>query len=172
MKLFPGKVSELSAEIVKALMNSGAVEVLPEEIQEVELDISSVLNEYIRVEREITEKSRDILSQRKLDHSHLFKIKAKMAEEKGVGVGEDAIGYLISQMIEALLHSRHVEEVFAQDNEIVQQVAPLLRKFSSMEEALDIEVRERIKNLTEGTSAYDISYQKLMDELVSTKKLE
>ncbi|MBM4388953.1 MAG: DUF507 family protein [Deltaproteobacteria bacterium] len=171
MKLYSGKVAAISSEIVEVLTESNAIEVLPDEIQEVELDIASVLKEYIRLDKEITDRAKDLMAQKKLDYNQLSKIKFQLAEERAMGVGESVIEYLTSQIIEVLLHSRHVEEVYAEDHELSRQMSGVLKKHMSIEEELDLEVRKRIKNLQEGTSAYEIQYKKLLDELRKNKKL-
>ena len=54
MRLYPGKVSAIAKDMVDVLSASGDIEVLPEMVSEVVLDIESVLREYIRADREVT----------------------------------------------------------------------------------------------------------------------
>lgn len=171
MRLFSGKVPALAHDLVVALTGDGTIEVKAEEIHEVELDVESVLKEYIRAEREITDRARDVIATQKRDYTELKKIKAQIARERGFQIDEDAIEYLTSQLIEALIHSRHVEEVFGMDNELNLLITPVLRKHLAADEELDNEVRRRIKNLQEGTSAWDIQYGKIKEELQRTRKL-
>ncbi len=172
MKLMSGKVPAVAHDLVDALIASNTIEVLPEEIHEVEMDIESVLREYIRLDREITDRARDVIATQKRDYSELNKVKTQLARERGFGVGEGMLEYLTAQLIEALIHSRHVEEVFGMDNELVVQMSPVLKKHLGADEELDGEIRRRIKNLTEGTMAWDVQYKKVMDELRKTKKLD
>jgi len=172
MKLMSGKVPAVAHDLVEALIASDTIEVLQEEIHEVEMDIESVLREYIRLDREITDRARDVIATQKRDYSELNKVKSQIARERGFGLGEGMQEYLIAQLIEALIHSRHVEEVFGADNELVVQMAPVLKKHLGADEELDGEIRRRIKNLTEGTMAWDVQYRKVMDELRKTKKLD
>ena len=171
MKLFSGKIPALAHDLVAALVQSNAIEVLPEEVHEVEMDVESVLKEYVRAEREITDRARDVIATQKRDYSELKKIRGQIARERGFGVDDGMIEYLIAQLIEALIHSRHVEEVFGMDNDLVVHMSPVLRKHLAADEELDGEVRRRIKNLQEGTSSWDIQYRKVMEELKRTKKL-
>jgi len=91
---------------------------------------------------------------------------------KNVQVGDDAIGYIISQLIEAFLHSGFVEEVFDEDNDLRKKIKPVLHRHMSMDEQLDREVREKIKNMEEGSASWDIEYQKVMDNIKRTKKID
>lgn len=171
MRLFSGKVSALAMDLIGALTTTGSIEVLDDELHEVQLDVESVLKEYIRAEREITDRARDVIAQQKRNYTDLRKIKAQIARERGFQIEEDAIEYLTNQLIETLIHSRHVEEVFGMDNELTVHITPVLRKHLSADEELDGEVRRRIKNLQEGTSAWDIQYGKIKEELQRTRKL-
>jgi hypothetical protein len=172
MKLMSGKVPPLAHDLVDALIAAQAIEVLPEEVPEVRMDIESVLREYIRTDREITDRARDIIATQRRDYSELNKVKGQVARERNFGVGEQLLEYLTAQLIEALIHSRHVEEVFGADNDLVVHMTPILRKHLAADEELDAEVRRRVKNLTEGTMAWDVQYKKVMDELRRTKKLD
>jgi len=172
MRLFSGKVPPLAQELVRALIQSRSIEVEDSEVPEVILDVESVLKEYIRVEREITDQARDIIASQKRSHSDLKKIRMQVARERSIGIDEDAIEYLINQIIETLIHSRHVEEVFGADNELAVQMAPILRKYLAAEEELDAEVRRQIRNLQEGTTAFDVQYRRIREELKRAKKLD
>lgn len=172
MRLLSGKVPALAHDLVDTLMTSSMIEVLAEEVPEVQMDIESVLREYIRTDREITDKARDVIATQKRDYSDLNKVKAQIARERNFGIGEGMLEYLIAQLIEALIHSRHVEEVYGMDNELAAQMTPVLRKHLAADEELDADVRRRIRNLQEGTVAWDVQYRKVMDELKRTKKLD
>ena len=86
MRLYPGKVSAIAKDMVDVLSASGDIEVLPEMVSEVVLDIESVLREYIRADREVTDRARDLISRDGLEFNQVNKIKQKLAEERGFGV--------------------------------------------------------------------------------------
>ena len=116
MRLYSSKIGTIVHDVVKALIDQELIEVLPNNVSEVELDVESVLKEYIRAERQLTEESKDIAHSRGLnDYSAHQKIKRKLADRRGFGLYDDAIGYIANQMIETLLHTRHVEEIFGED---------------------------------------------------------
>ena len=171
MRLFPGKIPEIAAAIVDALISSKLIVVEADLVDEVKLDVESVLKEYIRTEREITERAKDILAAKGENYSQLGKVKAQLAQKMGFGLGDQAIEYIVSQIIEILFISKNVEEVFGEDNEITAKAAPILQNFMGLDDGLDQEVRKRIKNLQEGTLARYIEYQKTLAELMESKKL-
>jgi len=171
MRLYSGRIPLIAEELARALTKDGDIEVLEEDMAEVALDIESVLKEYVRVEREITERARDIIASRDLPYNQLQKVKAQVAAERQFGVGEEAIDYICNQIIEMLFHTRHVQEVYAEDHDLRRKMRPVLRKHMSLDQELDQEVRGRIKNLQEGTSTWEIEYQRVMEELKRTRKL-
>lgn len=172
MRLYRGKISVISEEIANTLINDGDIEVEPSQVAEVMLDIESVLKEYMRIDREILEKAKDIVEKRKLDYGQLNRVRQGLAEEAQFGINEHAYDWLIRQLIEQMMHSRNVEEVFAEDPDLRRKIREVLKKHTELESDLDRQVRAKIKNLQEGTQNWDIEYQKVMMELKQAKRLE
>ena len=170
MRLYGGQVPVIAEEILRVLTRTNGLEVTEENMPEVELDIQSVLREYIRLDRELTDKARETV--RKSDAQlSIGRAKRQLARDKNVQIGEEAVGYIITQLIEAFLHSNFVEEVFDEDNDLRKKIKPILRRHMSMDEQLDREVRDKIKNIEEGSASWDIEYQKVMENIARTKKL-
>ncbi|MEE2755776.1 MAG: DUF507 family protein [Myxococcota bacterium] len=165
MRLYTSKVDTIVREIVSALVDQELVEIEPARVSEVELDVKSVLREYIRAERQLTEEAKDLAHSRGLDYSAHQKIKRQLAERRSFGLYEDAVGYIANQIIETLLHSRNVEEIFGEDRELRRAVAPVLKAQMSSGDQIDREVRRRLKNLEEGTLDWEIRYQQTLERL-------
>ena len=113
MRLHSAKVPEISHLMVHALTSSGDIE--NESPKEVELDVQAVLNQFITDEQEISDKAKDVLTQRGLPQTELGRIKKLLADERKIKLGEDAIDYLLDQLVEMLMHSANVDEIFAED---------------------------------------------------------
>ena len=111
MRLYPGKVDSIAAEIITTLVTAGDIEV--SDNNEAQLDSAAVLKEYIRVDKELTERAKDILEIRGLPYSHLGRTKRQLADQKEFGLGEEGLSWIANQMLEAFMSSRHVDEVFA-----------------------------------------------------------
>jgi uncharacterized protein len=163
MRLYPGKVDTIAAEIIAKLSSDGDIEV--SDGKEAQLDAASVLKEYIRVEKELTERAKDILEIRGLPYAHLGRTKRQLAEQKDFGLGEEGITWICNQMLEAFMQSRHIEEVFADDVTLRRKIKDIARKHMTVDDAIDQEVRDRIKNLEEGTAAWEIEYSKVLDQI-------
>ncbi len=173
MRLYEGMIPTISEELAKALaQEDDLLEVEPANLSELELDIQAVLNEYVRMERELYHKARDINARRSGSRSNVYKIKRRLAREKNFKLGDESLEYIVKQLIETFFHSTFVEEVFATDNQLRRTITPILKKHMNKEEELDEEVRSKIKNLEEGTRAWEIEYEKAMEKLKRVQNLE
>jgi hypothetical protein len=123
------------------------------------------------MDREITDKAKDVLEQRKLPYGQFAKVKRAMAEERGFGLGEEGLSWMCNQLAEILMQSAHVEEVYADDATLRRKMRDVLRKHMMVDEELDEEVRRRIKNLEEGTQTWDVEYNKVMEQIKRNRGL-
>jgi hypothetical protein len=169
MRLYHGKISMIAAEITRTLIDNGDIEVSDQ--GEVEKDIEAILKEYLRVERSIDEEAKDRLSRMGMTYSEFSKVKKMVAKQKGFGIGEEAVTYIISQLIECFMHSTHVDEVFSDDQTLNVKIRTILRKHMSVDEDIDKEVRDKIKNIDEGTRTWEVEYEKVRDEIKKKLKL-
>ena len=163
MRLYSAKVPVIARDIIKQLVDDGDIEVANGD--EATLDIEAVLKEYVRLDREITEQTKDLLERRNLPHGAFGKVKRGLADEKGFGLGEDGLAWICSQVLETFMHSQFIEEVYASDAEMRRKMSLILRRHMMMEEELDGEVRKPIRNMQEGTSNWDVEYGKVMDQI-------
>lgn len=170
MRLYTGKIPVIGAELVRALVEAGDIAVSDK--PEAELDVQAVLKEYLRLEREITERAKDVLQKRNLPYEQFGKVKRTLAGEKGFGLGDDGLEWMTSQMIESFMQSPHIEEIFADDSTLRKRMADILKRHMMVEEELDAEVRRRIKNLEEGTATWEVEYNKAMDQIKRNRGLE
>jgi hypothetical protein len=163
MKLYTSKIPVIAREIIQHLTETDQIEVNNRE--EAELDIESVLKEYLRRDREITERTKDIIEQRGLPYGHFAKTKRLLAEREGHSLGEDAVVWVCSQILETFMQSQFVEEVYATDFELRKEMTGIIRRHTAVDEELDAEVRQRIKNLEEGGAAWEVEYGKVMEQI-------
>lgn len=170
MKLYSGKIPTIAGDLLRKLKEAGDIEV--SDLHEAQLDIEAVLKEYLRLDRDLTEKAKDLLEKRKLPYEQFQKVKRTLAEERDFGMGEESVGYLANQILEAFMHSRSIEEVFTEDVELRKKLQVILRKHLTADEGIDQEVRRRIKNLQEGTATWDIEYHRIMEQVKRQQKLE
>jgi len=169
MKLHGARVPLIAAQMVKALTVDEAIEC--EDPDEVKLDLESVLNEYIRVDAEITERAKDLLARRNLPQTEFSKLKRLAADERKFKLGDEAIDYLLDQLVEILMHSQNVAEIFVEDVELRRRMREPLREEAATEEKLQEEVRGRLRHVQEGTSLWEVEYRRMMDDIKRRKGL-
>lgn len=163
MRLYSAKVPAIAGEIVRSLVDSGDIEVGSS--QEVELDVSAILKEYIRVDRELTDRAKDLMEQRKLPYGQFGKLKRALAEEKDFGLGEEGMSWICNQLLETFMHSANVDEIYADDATMRKRIKDVLKRHMAVDEELDAEVRNRIKNLEEGTATWELEYNRVMEQI-------
>jgi hypothetical protein len=163
MRLYSGKIPVMAEEIIQALTQAGDIEVDNEE--EARLDLEAVLKEYVRLDREIVEEAKNRMEGRGLGYSQLGRVKSQVAKERGAPKQEDALPYILDQLLNMLFHSGNIDEIFAEDVELRKRITPILRRHMDVEDELDREVRSKIKNLEEGTATFEIEYSRVMDQI-------
>jgi hypothetical protein len=166
MRLYASKIPIITEAVVRSLADAGDIEISdPTEFKQ---DVESILKEYLRKNREITEGAKDVLEQRGLPYSELHKVRRQMADDHDFGIGDEAINWIASQLIELFMASSFVEEVYAEDAVLRRKLKEILRKHMQVDEDLDREVRKHLKHLAEGTESFEIEYQRQL-ELIRRK---
>ncbi len=170
MRLYAGKIPVISAEIVKALVDAGDIAVTNQ--AEAELDAQAVLKEYLRLDREITDKAKELLQKRNMPYEQFGKLKRSLANEKGFGLGDEGLEWMTNQMIESFMQSPHVEEVYSDDSTMRKRMVEILKRHMAVDDEIDAEVRRRIKNLEEGTATWEVEYQKALEQIKKNRRLD
>jgi hypothetical protein len=169
MRLHSAKVPQIAAEMVKSLVSGGDIET--EASKEVELDVQAVLNQYVRDEHEISEQAKSLLAARGLPQTDYARIRKLVADERKVKLGDDAIDYLLDQLIEMLMHSANVDEIFAEDYQMRKKLREPLRRQLTEEDELQTEVRNQLKHVKEGSQVWEVEYRRMMEEIKRRKGL-
>ncbi|MCL2179173.1 MAG: DUF507 family protein [Proteobacteria bacterium] len=171
MRLYPKVIPVIAREIVARLMQEGDVEVEPLRIADAEMDFVAIMREYLAGEERVNKAAREALERRGYEPSRFGQLKREMADVRGFKTGEEGIEYIIGQMIEFLLISRNVEEVFSEDNVLRKKIFELMKKHLRVDEDIDREARVRLRHLQEGTPSFDIEYSKVVEQLKRAKGL-
>jgi uncharacterized protein len=165
MRLYPKVIPIISRECIMKLMQDGDIEVETMRIADAEMDLSAIMREYLANEERVNQATREALERRGYDHSKFNQVKREMADVRGFKMGDEGIEYVINQMIEFLLISRNVEEVFSGDNILRGKFFEIMKKHLDVDDEIDKEARARLKHLQEGTSAFDIEYNKTVEQI-------
>src|ERR1700687_6174741 len=171
MRLYPKLIPTIAREIIERLTREGDVEVEPLRVGDAEMGMASIMKEYLASEERVNQATREALERRGYDHSKFGQVKREMADVRGFKMGDEGIDYIIDQMIEFLLISRNVEEVFAEDHTIRKKIYQVFKKHLDVDEDIDREARSRLKHLSEGTQAWEVEYQKTVEQIRRNKGL-
>lgn len=163
MRLYKEKIPVIAMDIVRVLIADKDIEA--DDPREVEADIEAILKEYLRLDREITEKAKDRVEAVGGDRSAITKYKKLIAEQRNIGLGSEAISYILDQLIAILMRSPHVDEIFSEDADIRRKARKVLERHMATEEELDQEVRDKIKNFEEGTKTWEVEYARMMEQV-------
>src|ERR1041384_2773159 len=128
MRLYPKVIPIISRECIQRLMQDGDIEVETLRIADAEMDMSAIMREYLANEERVNQATREALERRGYDHGKFNQVKREMADVRGFKMGDEGIEFVINQMIEFLLISRHVEEVFSPDNVLRQKIHAVMKK--------------------------------------------
>lgn len=163
------KVSEVAKEMLGLLLETGDIET--EVPREVQLDLEAVLSQYLRTETELMAKARETLTTRQLPAKDYGRVLRTLAEQKRFKIGEDAMDYVLEQLVEMLLSSSNVEEVYVEDHELRRKLRIPLRKHEGAAAKLDLEVRGQMKHVEEGSALWEVEYQRMMEDIRRRKGL-
>lgn len=164
MRIYKAQYKLVATDILRTLSQRELIEISDDLKGEAELDIISVIREYNRISRQIREQARD--QSYGGSYGDIRRTQRRLARDRGVKLGDEAIGYVVEQIMETLLASPNFDEIYATDRELRAAITPIIQSHSrDKEDELDAMTRERIQNLEEGSTAWDIEYQRVMNTL-------
>jgi hypothetical protein len=169
MRLYSGKVATIASEIVKVLLDASDIET--EHPREVQADIEAVLNQYLKTEKDAGDKAKDAIQARGIPNTEFGRMKKLAAEQMGIKIGDETIDYLLDQLLEILMHSANVDEIFSEDVELRRKMAPILKRHMAIDEELEREVRGKLKHVEEGTRTWEVEYARIMEDIRRRKGL-
>jgi uncharacterized protein len=169
MRLYSGKVPAIATEVVRSLLTSNDIEA--ERPKEVEADIAAVLTQYLADEREVNERAKDVLERTGKAQTDFQRVRKLVADEKGIKVGDEALDYLLDQVVEMLMHSGNVDEVYVEDIDLRRKMAPAFKKHMAVDSALDGDVRAQLKHVREGTREWEVEYARVLEQVKRRKGL-
>jgi len=171
VKLYEKIVPAIAREIVETLIENQDIEVEEEDLLEAQKDFESIMYEYIRKERDLSETTKNILAARGWSSTKYAEARKIAASAKGVPRGDEALEYMVNQMLEYMLISPHIAEVYAQDNVMRKRCVEIIRRHLKLNEQIEEEVRRRLKHLQEGTRDWEIAYRRALEQVRRNKGL-
>ncbi len=162
MRLYRSRIPTIATKIVASLVADGDIEIDRSKLHEVELDIKSILDEYLYQENILLNSVRDNMEKNHLPYQEFGKVKKELAEQSNFHTGDDAFFWLANQIIESFMINKNVEEVFAADNLIRKKIITIFRENLVNDEELEREAKNRIKNIKEDSPEWPVEFQKAL----------
>jgi hypothetical protein len=169
MRLYSGKVATIATEVVRSLLATKDVET--ENPKDVEADVASVLTQYLSDEREVNDRAKDVLERTGKSQADYSRVRQLVAEEKGIKVGDEALDYLLDQVVAMLMHSSSVDEVYVEDVELRRKMAPIFKKHMAVDSLVDAEVRAQLRHVRDGSREWEVEYARVLDQVKRRKGL-
>jgi hypothetical protein len=154
---------------VRILLAANDIEA--ESPKEVEADIESVLKSYLSTEHEVNERTKELLERTGRGSTEYNRVREQIAESKGIKVGDETLDYLLDQVVEMLNHSHNVDEIYVEDIVLRRKMAAVFKKHMGADSSLDAEVRAQLRHMKEGSSTWDIEYQRVLEQVKRKKGL-
>ena len=165
MKLYTSHVSPIAQEIVRALTSSSDHGIEAENPREVILDIEAVLKNFLSVEKEVNDRTKELLERTGRGMDQFQKVREQIAESKGIRVGDEMLDYLLDEIVSSFHRSPHVDEIYDEDVELRRKMVPVFKKHLGADSSLDTEARAQLKHLQEGTPAWEIEYARAIEQI-------
>ena len=110
-------------------------------------------------------RARDLVQQRGLPQGEFARIKRLVAEQQSFKIGDDAIDYILEQILSMLMHSANVDEIYAEDHVLKRVMRGFLRDGQGAEMSIEAEVRSKLKHVKEGSRVWEIEYQRMKEDI-------
>ncbi|MEM6731839.1 MAG: DUF507 family protein, partial [Myxococcota bacterium] len=137
MKIYRRVIPKISKDVVRSLLAKRAIEVEDGHRDEAELDVAAVLVEYMNGVDQLNADAEDALQRHSLSPHMLGQVKKTLAEKRNIQLGDDAKEFIINAVIEGLFDSKHIIEVFEDDNELRLSVHAAMDKYFGVDEELE-----------------------------------
>src|SRR4051794_4866856 len=144
MKLYPKIIPSIARDVIATLMADGDVEVETMRVADAEMDMAAILKEYLASEERVNQATREALERRGYDHSRFNTVNREMADVRAFKMGDEGLDYITNPMIEFLLTSRKVEEVFAGDHGIRKNISQVFKNPLDVDGETDPDARSRL----------------------------
>ncbi len=163
MRLFSSRISPIASEVVRVLTADQDIEA--ESPREVVADVESVLKTYLSDEREVNDRTKELLERTGRAMTEFNRVRSQIADQKGIKVGDEMLDYLLDQVVQIFHHSNHVDEIFAEDVELRRKMAKVFKRHMAEDDELDAEVRAQLRHMTEGSRTWDVEYARVLEQV-------
>ena len=165
MKIYRRVIPKIAKDVVRVLLVNHAIEIEDGRRDEAELAIAGVLVKYLNDVDQLNTDAREALNRHGLALSALGQVKQNIAKKRKLVVGADSSDFVQNLLLNSLFDSKTIQEVFADDEELSEMISSAMSKYLGVDAELDREVRNRLKNLREGTVEWEDEYNRVIAQM-------
>ena len=167
MKIYRRVIPKIAKDVVRVLLVNHAIEVEDGRRDETELDVAGVLVKYLNDIDQLTNDAKEAINRHDLSPEALGRVKKNIASKRKLEIGDNSLQFVQNLMMNSLFDSKSVQEVFADDDELRTMISEAMDKYLGVDAELDREVRNRLKNLREGTVEWEDEYNRVIGHMRS-----
>ena len=116
LNLYRKVIPKISHDVVRFLRSREYAEIEDTQVIEAELDLSTVMVDYMNKEDRINQEAKAGLQRRHLSPDRYAMVKKSIAEVREFPLANDGIDFVTTQVLEALFDSGNVEEIYGSDD--------------------------------------------------------
>jgi len=158
---------QTSENIVSHLLNKKYIEVTDK--TEAAKDVDSVFVAYKNTEQHVSNLAQETIAKNDISRDYFYKTKLSIARQNGIEIGENAVAYLIKQIIAVMMQSPYVDEVYAEDHVLQKNIRPFIREIFAKNKTIDKKIKKQLRHVDENTEKWKIEYQRLKEKIDSRK---
>ena len=165
MKIYRRVIPKIAKDVVRVLLVNRAIEVEDGRRDEAELDIAGVLVKYLNDVDQLNNDAKEALIRHKLSSDSLGRVKKNIASKRKLVIGSGDLEFVQGLILDSLFSSANIQEVFAEDDDLKEMINGAMGKYLGVDAELDREVRNRLKNLREGTVEWELEYNHVIEQM-------
>jgi len=165
MRLYRRAIPKISHDVIRFLRSREYAEIEDTAVIEAELDLSTVMVEYMNREDRISQEARSGMVRRHLGADRYQMVKKSIAEVREFPLGDDGVAYVTTSVLDALFDSNNVEEIYGSDDELREVLAEVLERHLGVDEEIDRNARAALRNVREGCAEFEQEYERRVREL-------
>ena len=165
MKIYRRVIPKIAKDVVRVLLVNRAIEVEDGRRDEAELDIAGVLVKYLNDVDQLNNDAKEALIRHKLSSDSLGRVKKNIASKRKLVIGSGDLEFVQGLILDSLFSSANIQEVFAEDDDLKEMINGAMGKYLGVDAELDREVRNRLKNLREGTVEWESEYNLVIEQM-------
>jgi len=155
-------IANISKNIIFSIINNKFLDILPSKIKNAEMDIAFILLCIWKNNREIDYNTEDLIRSKKINNKYFSQIRHNILTTWMDGENKDVIYNITTQILNILLKSCNIDEIYVDNNIIQNKINKILIENLLITSEVNRIVTNKLTGYTKGTSEWEIIYSRLV----------